>query len=143
MEWTDDGIVLGTRKHGEASAIVELMTRAHGRHLGLVRGGAGSRLRPVLQPGNVLQVVWRARLDEHLGYYTVDALNLRAGKLLGAAHAVYAVNHLAALVRLCLRGQDLYSTRARGSFHTRRGPVRVGEFGWRCLACRWASMCPG
>jgi DNA repair protein RecO (recombination protein O) len=100
MEWVDDGIVLGTRKHGEASAIVELMTRAHGRHLGLVRGGAGSRLRPVLQPGNVLQVVWRARLDEHLGYYAVDALNLRAGKLLGTAHAVYALTHLAALVRL-------------------------------------------
>jgi len=100
MEWTDDGIVLGTRKHGEANAIVELLTRAHGRHLGLVRGGSASRLRPVLQPGNVLQVVWRARLDEHLGYYTVDALDLRAGKLIGAAHAVYAVTHLAALVRL-------------------------------------------
>jgi DNA repair protein RecO (recombination protein O) len=100
MEWTDDGIVLGTRKHGEGSAIVELMTRAHGRHLGLVRGGAGSRQRPVLQPGNVLHVVWRARLDEHLGYYALDAVNLRAGKFLGAAHAVYAVTHLAALVRL-------------------------------------------
>jgi len=100
MEWTDDGIVLGTRKHGEANAIVELLTRAHGRHLGLVRGGSASRLRPVLQPGNVLQVVWRARLDERLGYYTVDALDLRAGKLIGAAHAVYAVTHLAALVRL-------------------------------------------
>lgn len=100
MEWTDDGIVLGTRKHGEANAIVELLTRAHGRHLGLVRGGGASRLRPTLQPGNVLHVVWRARLDEHLGYYTVDALDLRAGKLLGAAHAVYAVTHLAALVRL-------------------------------------------
>jgi DNA repair protein RecO (recombination protein O) len=100
MEWVDDGIVLGTRRHGEANAIVELLTRAHGRHLGLVRGGAGSRLRPVLQPGNVLHVVWRARLDEHLGYYAVDALNLRAGKLLGAAHAVYALTHVAALVRL-------------------------------------------
>jgi DNA repair protein RecO (recombination protein O) len=100
MEWTDDGIVLGTRKHGEGSAIVELMTRAHGRHLGLVRGGSGSRQRPVLQPGNVLHVVWRARLDEHLGYFAVDAVDLRAGKFLGAAHAVYAVTHLAALVRL-------------------------------------------
>lgn len=100
MEWTDDGIVLGTRRHGEGNAIVELMTREHGRHLGMVRGGAGSRLRPVLQPGNVLHVVWRARLDEHLGTYTVDALNLRAGKFLGAAHAVYAVTHLASLVRL-------------------------------------------
>jgi DNA repair protein RecO (recombination protein O) len=100
MEWTDDGIVLGTRRHGEANAIVELMTRAHGRHLGLVRGGAASRLRPVLQPGNVLHVVWRARLDEHLGTYAVDAHNLRAGKFLGSAHAVYAVTHLASLVRM-------------------------------------------
>jgi DNA repair protein RecO (recombination protein O) len=100
MEWTDEGIVLGTRKHGEANAIVELMTRAHGRHLGLVRGGGSSRQRPVLQPGNVLQVVWRARLDEHLGTYSVDGLDLRAGRFLGSAHAVYAVTHVASLARL-------------------------------------------
>ena len=49
MEWTDEGIVLGVRRHGESSAIVELLTRSHGRHLGLVRGGAGSRMRPLLQ----------------------------------------------------------------------------------------------
>src|SRR4051812_49807341 len=61
MERTDEGIVLGVRRHGESSAIVELLTRAHGRHLGLVRGGAGSRMRPLLQPGNSLSVVWRGR----------------------------------------------------------------------------------
>src|SRR6476660_5235312 len=100
MEWTDEGIVLGVRRHGESSAILELMTRGHGRHLGLVRGGSGSRMRPVLQPGNLVQVVWRARLDEHLGNYTVDGLNLRAGALLSLPHAVYALTHLAALARL-------------------------------------------
>ena len=68
MEWTDEGIVLGVRRHGESSAIVELLTRRHGRHLGLVRGGAGKRMRPLLQPGNSVTTVWRARLDEHLGY---------------------------------------------------------------------------
>ena len=26
MQWTDEGIVLGTRRHGEANAILELMT---------------------------------------------------------------------------------------------------------------------
>ena len=67
MEWTDEGIVLGVRRHGESSAIVELLTRGHGRHLGLVRGGAGQRMRPMLQPGNSVSAVWRARLDEHLG----------------------------------------------------------------------------
>jgi DNA repair protein RecO (recombination protein O) len=76
------------------------MTRGHGRHLGLVRGGAGSRLRPVLQPGNSIHATWRARLDDHLGFYTVEGLRLRAGSFLTVSHAVYAVTHLAALVRL-------------------------------------------
>ena len=74
MEWTDEGIVLGVRRHGESSAIVELLTRGHGRHLGLVRGGAGSRMRPLLQPGNRVRAVWRARLDEHLGYYALEGI---------------------------------------------------------------------
>jgi DNA repair protein RecO (recombination protein O) len=100
MEWTDDGIVLGTRRHGEANAILEVMTRDRGRHLGLVRGGGGSRLRPVLQPGNTVRVVWRARLDEHLGHYTVEPLRLHGASQLAAAHVVYGVIHLSALCRL-------------------------------------------
>src|SRR5579871_1340524 len=100
MEWTDDGIVLGVRRHGESSAIVELMTREHGRHLGLVRGGAGSRMRPLLQPGNSVSVVWRARLDEHLGTYAIEGTRLRAATMLASSHAVYGVTHLAALARL-------------------------------------------
>src|SRR5438034_233962 len=100
MEWIDSGIVLGVRRHGEANAIAELMTRAHGRHLGLVRGGGGSRLRPVLQPGNSVRAAWRARLDEHLGHYTVEGLQLRAAEFLAVAYAVYGVTHLAALCRL-------------------------------------------
>ena len=100
MEWTDEGIVLGAKRHGEANAILEVMTHGHGRHLGLVRGGAGSRLRPVLQPGNAVRAVWRARLDEHLGHYTVEALRLHAASLLSASHVVYGVTHLAALCRL-------------------------------------------
>jgi DNA repair protein RecO (recombination protein O) len=100
MEWTDEGIVLGVRRHGESSAIVELLTREHGRHLGLVRGGAGSRMRPLLQPGNSVTALWRARLDEHLGYYQLEGTRLRAASLMAASHAVYGVTHLASLARL-------------------------------------------
>ena len=100
MEWADEGIVLGVRRHGESSAIVELLTRVHGRHLGLVRGGAGSRMRPLLQPGNSVTAVWRARLDEHLGYYVIEGTRLRAANLFAASHAVYGVTHLASLARL-------------------------------------------
>jgi DNA repair protein RecO (recombination protein O) len=100
MEWTDDGIVLGVRRHGESAAVVELLTRAHGRHLGLVRGASGARMRPVLQPGNTVRAVWRARLDEHLGMYVIEGLQLRAATLIAASHGVYGVTHLAALARL-------------------------------------------
>ncbi len=100
MQWTDEGIVIGVRRHGEASAILELMTREHGRHLGMVRGGFGTRMKPVLQTGNTVSVNWRARLDEHLGNFTVEALHQRASNFFGAPHAIYGVTHLAALMRL-------------------------------------------
>ncbi len=100
MEWRDEGLIIGARKHGEASTIVEAMTRAHGRHLGLVRGGRSARLRATLQPGNTIGLVWRARLDEHLGSFAVEPLALRAGRLMESPLALAGINYLAALVRV-------------------------------------------
>ena len=100
MEWIDEGTVLGVKRHGETSIVLELMTRAHGRHLGLVRGGSGPRLRGILQLGNEVRATWRARLDEHLGHYLVEAANLRAAGFLDKAHALHGIIHLAALCRL-------------------------------------------
>ncbi|WEX07668.1 DNA repair protein RecO [Chelativorans sp. AA-79] len=100
MEWHDDGIVLGTRRHGETSVILEVMTAAHGRHLGLVRGGRSKRMQPVLQPGNRLELTWRARLDEHLGMFQVEPLELNAARLLNSAVAIYGIQTLGAHLRL-------------------------------------------
>ena len=100
MEWRDEGIILGTRRHGETSAILEVMTRAHGRHMGLVRGGRSRKLQPVLQPGNRVDLVWRARLDEHLGLFQAEALEMNAARLMDSAVAVYGLQLLAAHLRL-------------------------------------------
>src|SRR5882762_8989114 len=94
MQWDDEAIVLGVKRHSEASAILEAMTREHGRHLGLVRGASGARLRPVLQPGNRISLTWRARLDEHLGNYAVEGLDLAAARFLDASHALYGLMHV-------------------------------------------------
>ena len=98
MEWSDDGIVLLARKHGESSAIVSVLTAEHGRHAGLVRGGSGSRMRGVLEPGNRVRVTWRARLEEQLGSFTQCDMvaNVSAGLLddplrLAALQALCAV----------------------------------------------------
>ncbi len=100
MEWTDNGIVVGLRKHGEGSAILEVLTLERGRHLGLVRGGFGARLRPVLEPGNNVRLTWRARLDEHLGSFVVEPLHVRGTAYFSSAHALFGLTHLCELVRL-------------------------------------------
>ena len=100
MEWRDEGLVIGLKRLGESSCVLEAMTRAHGRHLGLVRGARSSRLAAALQPGNTVGLVWRARLDEHLGAYAVEPLALRAGRFLPSAMALAGINLIGALLRL-------------------------------------------
>jgi DNA repair protein RecO (recombination protein O) len=100
MEWQDEGIVLSARKHGETSTILEVMTHGHGRHLGLVRGGRSRKQQPVLQPGNRVSLIWRARLDEHLGTFQAEPLAFNAARLLDSAIAVYGLLTLAAHLRL-------------------------------------------
>lgn len=100
MEWRDEGIILGTRRHGETSVILEVMTRGHGRHLGLVRGGRSRKMQPVLQAGNGIEIVWRARLDEHLGFFAVEPVDLRAARYMENAASMYGLQLLAAHLRL-------------------------------------------
>jgi DNA repair protein RecO (recombination protein O) len=100
MQWRDDGLILGTRDHGETSVIVEAMTRRHGRHFGLVRSGRSKHMRPLLQPGTQAEFVWRARLDEHIGTFAVEAVTSRTGSMMASAEALHAVCLVAALLRL-------------------------------------------
>jgi DNA repair protein RecO (recombination protein O) len=100
MEWNDEGLILGVRRHGETSVILEAMTEAHGRHLGLVRGGRSARMRPLLQPGNSVGLTWRARLSEHLGTYSVEPARLRAAALMESALGLYGVQVVARHLRL-------------------------------------------
>ncbi|TCS64232.1 DNA repair protein RecO [Varunaivibrio sulfuroxidans] len=97
VEWSDRGIVLSLRKHGESSAIVSLLTRAHGVHGGLVRGGTGKRARGDLQPGNLLDVHWRARLEDHLGAYKCEMIEAYSAAVLDRPGPLAALSAACAL----------------------------------------------
>ena len=99
MDFVSEAIVLQARKHGETSAILDTFTRDQGRHRALVRGGVGRRMRPVLQPGNIVEVEWRGRLEEHLGYYTVEIVDAMAGTFMEDRLSLSALNSLASLLR--------------------------------------------
>jgi DNA repair protein RecO (recombination protein O) len=99
MEWREEGIVLGLRRHGETSVIAEILTSARGRWLGLVRGGRSRVMRPVLQPGNLVLASWRARLEDHLGTFVIEPVTLRAGAIMEDPLQLAGLATLAALAQ--------------------------------------------
>lgn len=134
MDWSDEGIVLAARPHSESNAVAELLTRAHGRHLGLVRGGRSRRQRPVLQPGNIVTVGWRARLSEHLGTFAIELVEARAARALDDAAGLAALSTLCALARL-LPERDPHAALYDGAALVLR---HIGDEAlWPGLLVRW------
>ncbi|MHA3976392.1 DNA repair protein RecO [Halovulum sp. GXIMD14794] len=107
MDWRAEGVLLAVRRHGESSAIIEVFTEDHGRHAGLVRGGGGRRMGPVLQPGAQLDLAWRGRLAEHLGSFTVEPIRARAGVLTDRT-ALAGLGAVTALVSFALAERQAY-----------------------------------
>ena len=106
MEWNDSAIVLSARPHGESGTILDVLTRGHGRHAGLVRG---SKSRALLQAGNGLSVHWRARLAEHLGSFTLELAAARAGALMEDRAALMGLNAFAAVAAAALPERLAYA----------------------------------
>lgn len=107
MDWRDEGALLSVRRHGESAAIIEVFTAAHGRHAGVVRGGASRRVAPILIPGAQLDLTWRARLEDHIGSFTVEPLMSRAG-LLGDRLALAGLNAVCALLHAALPEREAH-----------------------------------
>ena len=98
MEWQDHGILLSARRHGEGSAIIEVLSENHGIHAGLVRGGGSRKSAALLQPGNLLALNWRARLEDQLGSFSVELKKSHSAVLLAARLKLYCFNPLSAML---------------------------------------------
>jgi DNA repair protein RecO (recombination protein O) len=134
MEWQDQGSVLSARQHGETSAIVEIFTLGHGRHAGVVRGGISRKIAPHLQPGSVVAVTWRARLDAHIGSYSVEPVRNRSGALFGDRPALAALNSVTALLAFMLPEREPHP----GLFARTEALLdRLGQPGWDRDYLRW------
>lgn len=108
MEWRAEGLLLIKRRHGENAAIIEVLTEAHGRHAGIVRGGTSRRIAPLLQPGSQLDLTWRARLEDHLGTFTVEPVKSRAAALMGDRRMLAGLNALTSLLVYALPEREAH-----------------------------------
>ena len=100
MQWDGEGLIIGVRRHGETSVIAEVMVAGRGRMLGLIRGGRSIKLAATLQAGNSVQLTWRARLEEHLGTFTLELIDARAAGLIADRTRLYASQLLCEHLRL-------------------------------------------
>jgi DNA repair protein RecO (recombination protein O) len=108
MKWSDVGIVLSSRKLGESSVIVSLMTPQHGRHLGLVRGGSGKRARGIYQAGNMVSVEWSARVEDQLGTFRCELLKPLAALYLDDSLRLAGLSSSCAVVERALPERESY-----------------------------------
>ncbi|MBK0326398.1 DNA repair protein RecO [Rhodobacteraceae bacterium F11138] len=109
MEWRDQGILLTVRRHGETAAILDVFTQGHGRHAGVVRGGASRRIAPILQPGAQLDLLWRARLQDHIGSYQVEPIRSRAAAALSDRLMLAGLNAVTSLLAFSLPEREVHA----------------------------------
>ncbi len=134
IEWRDTGYVIEVAAHGETSAVASVFTRAHGRHAGLVHGGRGRRMRPVLQIGNGVAVTWSARLSDQLGRFRLELTDAIAGRALDDPLKLAGLTTMAALARLLPEREpqpDLFEALEIALEHLETADL------WPALLVRW------
>ena len=108
IQWSDDGFVLSARAHGEHALIVQILTRDHGRHAGLVHGGQSARQRGTYQSGNRVAADWSARLAEQLGSFRCELLENYAAGLLDDAGRLLALSAAAVVAEKALPEREAH-----------------------------------
>lgn len=135
MEWREDGILLAVRRHGEHAVIIDVFTEKHGRHAGVVRGGAGRKIAPILQPGAQIDVTWKARLEEHLGSFSVEPVKSRAVQMMNNRETLAALNSVTALLTFTLPEREAHPVLYRKTLAMIE-MIGEGEF-WALAYLRW------
>ncbi|MES2493858.1 MAG: recombination protein O N-terminal domain-containing protein [Pseudomonadota bacterium] len=100
-------IVCAVRAHGETAAIARLLTHENGLIACYVAGGRGRKLRPVVIPGNLVEVELRARSPGQLAFGRLELIVSR-GPWLGEPLAAAAINWATALTTSVLPEEQAY-----------------------------------
>jgi len=134
MEWLDQGYLLSARRHGESALIVSVLTEANGRHPGLIRGGGSAKRRGLYQPGNLLEVNWRARLPDHLGAYNCELIRANSVDFLDTPNKLLALSSAVTLLDNALPEREPVPE-IFGSFRLLLDELQSGN--WAVSYVRW------
>jgi len=134
MQWIDEAVLLSARPHGENGLLVALLTREHGRHMGLVAGGQSKKHRAAWQTGTLFEVKWQARLAEHLGGVSGEARTAYAARWLDDPARLGGISAACAVAEACLPEREPHSAAFAGLLALFDG---IGEEHWPSLYAHW------
>ena len=106
MRWEDTGLLIEIKDHGERDLVIRVFTESHGLCAGLVKGGQNKKQKSILNPGAQLNLVWYARLSDHLGTFQVDVSRSRSILFMGSKSQLYAFNSLCSIILLFLAERE-------------------------------------
>lgn len=139
MEWSGEASVMQARRHGENAVILTAFARDIGLVSGLLPGGAGAKRAAMIQPGTLLSLRWRARIEGQLGTFSAEPARARSG-LLADALALDGVNAVTALVVFALPEHDPHPRLHEATeqlLDLMDQGVRDGESGWCHAYLAW------
>lgn len=67
MNFTDEGIIISTKKYGENSLLVKVFSSNHGIYRAFVKSAKSKKVSATYQVGNLISFEYRSRLEENLG----------------------------------------------------------------------------
>lgn len=109
MQWSESGLLLSTRPHGETSAIANIYTRGNGRYSGIVHGATSLRRAAELQPGNQFHTTWRAKIPDNLGWFHLELEKSRSVAIWSDRTALSGMTSVCSLVNLLLPEREAYA----------------------------------
>ncbi len=105
---SDHALLLSVRKHSESSALIAMLTHRHGLYKGVVRGAFSDKNRGIYQVGNLLDIIWKARISEHIGSIKAELISPFAAHIMPYPQALAILSSACALLTVTLPERNSY-----------------------------------
>lgn len=96
MQHEFEGLVLKAAAQGERDVLLTLFSPQHGKVRGFFK--RGRKQAAALQPGSLLQVTWRRRLEHQLGTFQVEVLKAPASRYFDDFSRLQCLHYLAEIL---------------------------------------------
>lgn len=108
MNFKDVGIIIAKRPLKENTFIITLFTKNHGLYSAVIRGNL-KKSGSIYHEGNIVDFLWQARLDEHLGTAKCELIKSYSGLLITNKTKLYAFNSIISLIKLSFHEREKHN----------------------------------